>query len=106
MLRSPNFLTAAAIASKNANAYLDASSLADGDTSKFSIKDVTLLISEPIDKILQYIGNSDKLIFGSGWPMVHMESYIESFIKYITHEEDQCKILHNNALKLLNINDL
>ncbi|KOY60650.1 amidohydrolase family protein [Photorhabdus heterorhabditis] len=96
---NPWFRSAAAVASKNTNVFLEGSSLIDGDLRTYSDERANRLISKPLSWILDYLGTSRKLIFGSGWPMVHLGSYIDAFSKGLPEEawED---VFCNNALGL------
>ncbi|KER03880.1 amidohydrolase family protein [Photorhabdus temperata] len=96
---NPWFRSAAAVASKNTNVFLEGSSLIDGDLRTHSDERANRLISKPLSWMLDYLGTSRKLIFGSGWPMVHLGSYIDAFSKGLPEEawED---VFCNNALGL------
>jgi hypothetical protein len=96
---NPWFQSAAVVAAKNNNVFLEGSSLIDGDTRVCSDERAKRLISYPLSWIMDYLGSSEKLIFGSGWPMVDLKSYIDIFLQGIP-EQAWKDVFCDNALKL------
>ncbi|PHM40830.1 amidohydrolase family protein [Xenorhabdus szentirmaii] len=96
---NPWFQSAAVVAFKNANVFLEGSSLIDGDIKACSGERASRLISKPLSWLIDYLGSSKKLIFGSGWPMVYLKSYLEIFRQGIP-EEAWKDVFCDNALRL------
>ncbi|MDE9541990.1 amidohydrolase family protein [Xenorhabdus bovienii] len=96
---NPWFQSAAVVAAKNANVFLEGSSLIDGDTKACSDERAKRLISKPLSWIIDYLGSSEKLIFGSGWPMVYLKSYLDLFRQGVP-EEAWKDVFCDNSLKL------
>ncbi len=96
---NPWFQSAAVVAAKNNNVFLEGSSLIDGDTRACSDERAKRLISNPLSWIIDYLGSSEKLLFGSGWPMVDLKSYIDIFRQGIP-EQAWKDVFCDNALKL------
>ncbi|WP_338804309.1 amidohydrolase family protein [Xenorhabdus griffiniae] len=96
---NPWFQSAAVVAAKNNNVFLEGSSLIDGDTRACPDERAKRLISYPLSWIMDYLGSSKKLIFGSGWPMVDLKSYIDIFRQGIP-EQAWKDVFCDNALKL------
>jgi uncharacterized protein len=76
---NPWFQTAAVVADKNRNVYLDGSTLLEGNMRNIAPHRLQRLMIEPIAWLTTYLSNPRKLMFGSGWPMVDLPSYLEAF---------------------------
>jgi len=61
----------------------------------------------PPHRLLQYFPeferNADKIIFGSDWPAINIQSNIEGIKALPIKEENKAKILGGNAARLLNV---
>lgn len=96
-LGNPWIQTTKAILYKNDNVYADLSGLFEGsDYGELEeIKDM-------VEKTIEWIG-SDKLLYGSDWPLVKMEQYIHTF-RAIIPKTNHKKIFYENAKKIFHIN--
>ncbi len=77
---NPWFRDAALVASKNDNVLLEASALLEKDSLALDDRRTQTLVVDPIKYILDYLGSDRKLIFGSGWPMVDLPSYVAAYM--------------------------
>lgn len=97
----PWIMDAAEVASKNENVYVDLSGLIVGDKSEVERFKVDEFITH-IKRGLVYLDNYDKVLFGSDWPLVSLQAYIE-FIKGLIPIEHQNKVFYDNAKKLFKL---
>ncbi|HPH66898.1 MAG TPA: amidohydrolase family protein [Kofleriaceae bacterium] len=74
---NPWFETAAVIADKNPNVWLEVSSLVEGDLRTMASERINQLIVKPVSWLTHYLSDPRKLMFGSGWPMVDLAAYLE-----------------------------
>ncbi len=95
----PWIMDTAEIIQKNSNAYADLSGLLVGDTSGVNRFKNERLFVDHIKRGLIYADNYFKVIFGTDWPLVQIESYVD-FIKYLVPEEFHEYIFYKNALKV------
>lgn len=97
----PWIMDAAEVASKNENVYVDLSGLIVGDKNdveRFKVEEFT----SHIKKGLVYLDNYDKVLFGTDWPLVDFNAYLE-FIKDLIPEAQHEKVFYLNAKKLFKI---
>lgn len=97
----PWIMTAAEVASKNKNVYVDLSGLIVGDfhqVERFRNEDFV----SHIRRGLVYLDNYKKVLYGSDWPLVDTRSYIK-FIKELIPYEYQEDVFYNNAKKLFKL---
>lgn len=91
----PWIMDAAEVASKNKNVYVDISGLIVGnqsDCDRFKVEEFT----SHIRRGLVYLDNYKKVLFGTDWPLVSFEAYL-NFMKELipkVHHED---VFFNNA---------
>lgn len=97
----PWIMTAAEVASKNKNVYVDLSGLIVGDfhqVERFRKDEFT----DHIRRGLVYLDNYKKVLYGSDWPLVDTRSYIK-FMKELIPREYHEDVFYNNAKKLFNL---
>lgn len=87
------------VAAKNSNVYIDLSGLMEGRfVASEQIKEF-----EPYLNVFRtwfnYLHNYKKLMYGSDWPLVNMQEYIE-VIKSIIPEKAYEDVFYNNALRV------
>lgn len=95
----PWIMDAAQLIAKNHNVYADVSGLIAGNEEQISNVKNTRLYVELIQQGLVYANRYDKILYGSDWPLVQMEPYID-FIKYLIPEEHHDNVFYNNAKKV------
>jgi uncharacterized protein len=99
---NPWIKTAAEVAYKNPNVFLDLSGFLIGDLDKLSAADLDTYMIMPIKWIYNYIGNPSKILFGTDWPLVDMGSYIR-VVKTAIPEENWPDVFYGNAVRVFKI---
>ncbi|KFZ26530.1 MAG: Amidohydrolase [Candidatus Izimaplasma bacterium HR2] len=97
----PWIMDTVVVASKNKNVYIDLSGLIMGnkkEVERFSIDAFTSRIREG----LVYLDNYDKVLFGTDWPLVDFNGYVD-FIKELIPSQHHEKVLYFNAKSLFRI---
>jgi hypothetical protein len=101
---NPWIQTAAEIAYKNPNVYIDASALMIGDPATSDPAWVERYVVEPIRWMFGYIEDPSKVMFASDWPLVDVASYVEVYKRAIPPEHWQA-VLHDNAARVFGIEE-
>ncbi len=102
---NPWLMDAAAVISKNQNVYTDLSGLLEGQI------DLDQLFAQQSGYIatlktwLQFIGDYDKVLFGTDWPLVNLGQYIE-FIARIIPERHHNQVFCGNAARVYHLSGL
>ena len=94
-------MTAAEVASKNKNVYVDLSGLIVGNfhqVERFRKDEFT----SHIKRGLVYLDNYKKILYGSDWPLVDTRNYIK-FIKELIPREYHEDVFYNNAKELFKL---
>jgi uncharacterized protein len=99
---NPWFETAAVIVDKNPNAYLEASSILEGDLAQQPPARVERHVIAPLRWIASYISRQDAIMFGSGWPSVNVTSYVEAYRRAIAREHWR-RVFYETAAELFRI---
>lgn len=99
-LGNPWIVDAAAVMYKNENVYADLSGLLIGKnvSASPSIK----YLKDRVRYALEYVENPNKFLYGSDWPLVKMNDYI-NLIKKLIPKKYQQKIFYSNAKRLFKI---
>jgi len=100
---NPWINTAAEVAYKNPNVYLDVSGMVVGDISKYSKEILDVYLVNPISWIFNYIENPSKMLYGSDWPLVNMGLYINA-VKRAIPEEHWHAVFYENAVNVFKLN--
>jgi predicted TIM-barrel fold metal-dependent hydrolase len=93
---NPWIVDATQVAAKNQNVYIELSGMIAGD---FDVDKLCADQSGFVNHLktwIQYIDRYDKFLYGSDWPLVNMEKYIE-FIKRIIPENKFELVFFKNA---------
>jgi len=93
---NPWIRSAAEVAYKNPNVYLDLSAFGIGDLRKQSQQKLNTYIIEPLKWIYGYVDNPKKLMFGSDWPLVQMKPYV-ALVKKAVPKQHWKAVFHDNA---------
>lgn len=99
----PWYVTAAEVAYKNPNVYLEASAFMVGDPAAADSAWLEQFVVEPIRWIFGYVEDPSKLMFGSDWPLVDMAGYVELYKRAIPPEHWRA-VLHDNAARVFQLN--
>ena len=91
--------SAAEVAYKNDNVYLECSALVVGDLSAMAPDQIDTYVVRPIAWVFGYIENPNKMMFGSDWPLTPVKPYLEAYKRAIPKEHWQ-KVFHDNAVRV------
>ncbi len=96
---NPWIQSAAEVAYKNPNVYLEGSALLIGDLSKEPRDKVKRYVTEPLAWAFGYLENPKKLMFGTDWPLTDINSYVDAFKDAIPaeHWDD---VFYGNAARV------
>ncbi len=99
---NPFLMDAAAVLEKNENVAADLSGLLEGclDVKAFCREKRRYV--EAVQTWTEYVNNYDQYMFGTDWPLVNLEDYIE-FIKYLVPERAWEKVFYENAVRIYGI---
>ena len=92
---NPWIESAAEVAYKNPNVWLDGSALLI-DTAEESPENIEKFVVQPLQWIMGYVENPNKLMYGTDWPLTDMKSYIAAFKRGIPKEHWR-KVFYENA---------
>ena len=96
---NPWIESAAEVAYKNPNVYLECSALMIGDLDKRSKADVDTYVVRPISWIFGYLEDPTKLMFGTDWPLTRIKPYVEAYKRAIPKEHWKA-VFHDNAARV------
>lgn len=99
---NPWIQSAAEVAYKNANVYLDGSAFMIGKLKEKTPESLRKNIIEPVSWIFQYTEGSEKLMFGTDWPLVRIKDYRDVF-KQAIPKESWAAVFHDNAVKVFKL---
>jgi predicted TIM-barrel fold metal-dependent hydrolase len=105
-LGNPWIRETAEMISKNKNVYTDLSGiLFPPSRHRRFVKRYTEKLKERLLDLVAYYGDTDKLLFGTDYPLYSQKEYIDFFedIKEFNNT-DRANILYKNAMRLFNIN--
>jgi predicted TIM-barrel fold metal-dependent hydrolase len=96
---NPWIESAAEVAYKNPNVYLECSAMLTGDMDQLPREKVDIYVTKPIAWIFGYIEDPRKLMFGTDWPLVSMKPYVEAYKRAIPKEHWKA-VFHDNAVRV------
>jgi predicted TIM-barrel fold metal-dependent hydrolase len=96
---NPWFDSAAEVAYKNPNVYLECSALMIGKLSEKSKESIDKLVIQPIKWIFDYLEDPSKLMYGTDWPLVRMKEYLDVYKQAIPREHWNA-VFHDNAVRI------
>jgi hypothetical protein len=99
---NPWIQSAAEVAYKNPNVYIDGSALLIGDLSKTPEPKVDELLIKPISWTFTYLEDPSKLMYGTDWPLTDMASYLAAFKRAIPKEHWRA-VFHDNAARVFQL---
>ena len=102
---NPWHQTAAQVAYKNDNVYIECSAMMIGDIKKEADADLRRYLIDPTSWIFGYIGNPKKMMFGTDWPLVGIKDYLEAYKRAIPREHWRA-VFHDNAVKVFKMKPL
>jgi predicted TIM-barrel fold metal-dependent hydrolase len=99
---NPWIQSAAEVAYKNPNVYLDLSGIMVGEIDKYPEVDIEQFLIKPIQWIFKYVGDEKKFMFGTDWPLVNMGQYIK-VIKRAIPKESWPAVFHDSAVRVFKL---
>jgi predicted TIM-barrel fold metal-dependent hydrolase len=99
---NPWIESAAEVAYKNDNVFLECSGMLAGDLRKLPVTKVDTYVVNPIRWIFGYVENPKKFMFGSDWPVVNLPSYVEAYKRAIPREYWQ-DVFHDNVVRVFHL---
>jgi len=96
---NPWIESAAEVAYKNPNVYLECSALLVGDFEKMDREKVEVFVVRPISWIFGYVEDPKKLMFGTDWPLTPIKPYVEAYKRAIPPEHWKA-VFHDNAVRV------
>lgn len=102
---NPWWHSAAEVAYKNPNVYLECSAFLIGDLSKKDPANIDELMVKPIAWIFRYLEDPKKMMFGTDWPLVSISAYLNAYKKAIPPQHWQA-VFHDNAVRVFRLDRL
>lgn len=99
---NPWIQTAAEIAYKNPNVYLDVSAFLVDDLDRMDREKVDEAVVKPLRWIFNYVEDPSKFMFGTDWPMTKITSYIGPIQRAIPREHWKA-VFHDNAVQVFGL---
>jgi uncharacterized protein len=96
---NPWIESAAEVAYKNPNVYLECSALLVGDLENMPREKIDTFVVRPISWIFGYVEDPKKLMFGTDWPLTPIKPYVEAYKRAIPQEHWKA-VFHDNAARL------
>jgi len=98
----PWYPSAAEVAYKNPNVYIEASAFMVGRPSEVDPAWLDRYVVQPISWVFGYLEDPRKLMFGTDWPLIDMEGYVEAWKRAIPREHWQA-VFHDNAARVFHL---
>lgn len=99
---NPWIESAAEVAYKNPNVYLDGSAMLIGNLDRIPRSQVEAYVVRPISWVFGYVEDPTKLMFGSDWPLTDINSYVKAFKRAIPKEHWKA-VFHDNAARVFKL---
>ena len=99
---NPWIESAAEVAYKNPNVYLDGSAFMIGDLSKMTKEKLDETVVKPLHWIFTFVEDPTKLMFGTDWPLVNIAQYVAVFKQAIPKEHWKA-VFHDNAVRVFKL---
>ena len=100
----PWFQSAAEVAYKNPNVYLDGSAFMVGKPGTVDAAWLDRYVVQPISWVFGYVEDPRKLMFATDWPLIDMEGYVAAWKRAIPREHWQA-VFHDNAARVFRVTD-
>jgi hypothetical protein len=99
---NPWIESAAEVAYKNPNVYLDGSAFLIGNLDRVPRARVDRYVVKPLAWVFGYLEDPTKLMFGSDWPLTDIASYVKAFKHAIPREHWQA-VFYDNARRVFKL---
>lgn len=99
---NPWIESAAEVAYKNPNVYLDGSAFLIGDLRKVPAEGLEKYMIKPLSWVFGFVDNPEKLMFATNWPAVAVGPYLRAFREAIPSKHWKA-VFRDNAAKVFGI---
>ena len=99
---NPWIESAAEVAYKNPNVYIECSALLTGNLDQMPKEKVDTYVVRPIGWVFGYIEDPKKMMFGTDWPLVSIKPYVEAYKRAIPKEHWRA-VFHDNAVRVFKL---
>ena len=99
---NPWIESAAEVAYKNANVYIECSAMLTGNLDQQPKEKVDTYVVRPISWVFGYLEDPKKMMFGTDWPLVSIKPYVEAYKRAIPKEHWNA-VFHDNAVRLFKL---
>jgi hypothetical protein len=99
---NPWIESAAEVAYKNPNVFLECSAMLIGNLEEMPKEKVDAYVVRPIAWIFGYIEDPSKLMFGTDWPLIRIKPYVEAYKSAIPREHWKA-VFHDNAVRVFRL---
>jgi hypothetical protein len=96
---NPWLASAAEVAYKNPNVYLECSALMTGDMAALPADVVRRYVTDAVSWVFGYVEDPTKLMFGSDWPLVTLPSYVRAYAAGVPREHWDA-VFYGNAARV------
>ena len=96
---NPWIESAAEVAYKNPNVYIECSAMLTGNLDLASKEKVDTYVVRPIAWVFGYLEDPSKMMFGTDWPLVSIKPYVEAYKRAIPKEHWKA-VFHDNAARV------
>jgi len=100
----PWVFDACEVAAKNSNVHIDLSGMLVGNAGYIRKQTINPLIMDRYKQALAFLGNYNKVLFGTDWPLAPMGAYID-FCKRLIPLESHDKVFYQNAIRVYKLDD-
>lgn len=104
-LGNPWIQSAAEVAYKNSNVYVEASALWIGDFSKSDPADIEEYMIKPIRWAIGYMEDPSKLMYGTDWPLTGMKDYLEAYKRAVPRDQ-WCQVFFETPVKVFHLKEI
>jgi hypothetical protein len=101
---NPWIESAAEVAYKNPNVYVECSALLTGNLDQMPKEKVDTYVVRPIAWVFGYLEDPEKMMFGTDWPLVSMKPYVEAYKRAIPREHWRA-VFHDNAVRVFKLKE-
>jgi uncharacterized protein len=99
---NPWIESAAEVAYKNPNVYIECSAMLTGDLDQTPREKVDTYVTKPIAWVFGYLEDPKKLMFGTDWPLVSIKPYVDAYKRAIPQEHWKA-VFHDNAVRVFKL---
>jgi len=102
---NPWIMDACEVAYKNRNVFMDISGLLEGNATHITATEQNPLLMHHYSMGLAYLNDYKKVLFGTDWPIVPMQEYMD-FCKKLIPEHAYADVFRENAIRVYGLKHL